>query len=70
MSSSKPTVTIPDTDAPSELVIEDLTVGTGDEASVGHNVEVQYVGVAWSTGKQFDASWDRSEERRVGKECA
>lgn len=69
MSSDKPTVTIPDTDAPSELVIDDLTVGTGDEASPGHNVEVHYVGVAWSNGKQFDASWDRNEtfEFRLGR---
>ena len=69
MSSDKPTVTIPDTDAPSELVIGDLTVGTGDEASSGQNVEVHYVGVAWSSGKQFDASWDRKEtfEFRLGR---
>ncbi len=69
MSSDKPTVTIPDTDAPSELVIDDLSVGTGDEAAPGHNVEVHYVGVAWSNGKQFDASWDRREtfEFRLGR---
>ena len=69
MSADKPTVTIPDTDAPSELVIDDLIVGTGDEASPGHNVEVHYVGVAWSNGKQFDASWDRQEtfEFRLGR---
>ena len=69
MSADKPTVTIPDTDAPSELVIDDVAVGTGDEASPGHNVEVHYVGVAWSNGKQFDASWDRQEtfEFRLGR---
>jgi peptidylprolyl isomerase len=50
------------------LVIEDLIVGTGDEAKAGRNVDVHYVGVAWSTGKQFDASWDRNEtfEFRLG----
>jgi peptidylprolyl isomerase len=69
MSSDKPTVTIPDSDAPSGLVIEDLTLGTGDEATAGQNVEVHYVGVAWSNGRQFDASWDRSEtfEFRLGR---
>jgi peptidylprolyl isomerase len=36
-------------------------VGTGDEATKGRNVSVHYVGVAWSTGSQFDASWDRNE---------
>jgi len=66
--SSKPSVSIPSTDPPADLVIEDLTVGTGKEATKGANVEVHYVGVAWSTGKQFDASWDRNEafEFRLG----
>lgn len=66
--SSKPEVSIPSEDAPTELVIDDLIVGTGDEAKAGRNVDVHYVGVAWSTGKQFDASWDRNEtfEFRLG----
>jgi len=66
--SSKPSVSIPSTDPPADLVIEDLTVGTGKEATKGTNVEVHYVGVAWSSGKQFDASWDRNEafEFRLG----
>jgi peptidylprolyl isomerase len=55
----KPDVTIPDDPAPADLVIEDLVVGEGDEAHPGQQVSVQYVGVAWSTGSQFDASWDR-----------
>jgi peptidylprolyl isomerase len=42
-------------------VIDDETLGSGDEATSGRNVSVHYVGVAWSTGKQFDASWDRNE---------
>ena len=58
-SSEKPVVTIPGGDAPTELVIEDLTIGEGDEATAGKTVDVHYVGVAWSTGAQFDASWDR-----------
>jgi len=68
MSSTKPTVTIPQSEAPSQLVIDDIVVGTGDEAVKGKNVSVQYVGVAWSNGKQFDASWDRNEpfEFRLG----
>jgi peptidylprolyl isomerase len=66
--SSKPSVSIRSTNPPADLVIEDLTVGTGKEATKGTNVEVHYVGVAWSTGKQFDASWDRNEafEFRLG----
>ena len=66
--SSKPSVSIPAGDPPAVLVIEDLVVGTGDEAVKGKNVDVHYVGVAWSNGKQFDASWDRREtfEFRLG----
>ncbi|MCX6536981.1 MAG: FKBP-type peptidyl-prolyl cis-trans isomerase [Actinobacteria bacterium] len=61
MSNTKPEVVIPQTPAPSTLVTEDITVGDGVEAVSGKTVSVHYVGVAWSTGKQFDASWDRNE---------
>ncbi|MDQ6839958.1 MAG: FKBP-type peptidyl-prolyl cis-trans isomerase [Actinomycetota bacterium] len=57
----KPDITIPDAEPPADLVIEDLEFGDGPEATVGHTVSVHYVGVAWSTGRQFDASWDRNE---------
>ncbi len=68
MSEMKPDLSIPAGDAPSELVLEDITVGDGKEAVSGTNVEVHYVGVAWSTQRQFDASWDRNEtfEFRLG----
>ena len=68
MTSAKPTITIPEIAAPTELVKDDLVVGTGDEATKGKNVSVHYVGVAWSNGRQFDASWDRNEpfEFRLG----
>jgi peptidylprolyl isomerase len=59
--SAKPSIEIPESDAPSQLQVEDLVIGEGDEANAGDNVSVHYVGVAWSDGKQFDASWDRSE---------
>jgi peptidylprolyl isomerase len=58
---SKPNVDIPAGAPPAELVREDLVTGTGAEAKAGKTVEVHYVGVAWSTKKQFDASWDRGE---------
>jgi len=58
---TKPSVDIPAGAPPAELVREDLVVGTGTEATRGKTVEVHYVGVAWSTKKQFDASWDRGE---------
>lgn len=58
---TKPDVAIPDAAAPTELVAEDLVVGAGAEATSGSTVEVHYVGVAWSTKRQFDASWDRGK---------
>ena len=63
----KPHVYVPPGESPPpELVIEDLVEGDGPEATPGTNVEVHYVGVAWSTRKQFDASWDRDETFRFG----
>jgi peptidylprolyl isomerase len=56
---AKPEVAIPDGPPSYQLELEDLVVGEGEEAGSGHLVEVHYVGVSWSTQKQFDASWDR-----------
>ncbi len=61
MSKTKPSVTIPAETPPSELVKTDLEVGSGDEAVKGKNVSVHYVGVAWSNGQEFDASWNRGD---------
>jgi peptidylprolyl isomerase len=47
--------------APTKLVITDDAVGTGAEAVAGSTVSVQYVGAAFTTGKEFDASWERGE---------
>jgi peptidylprolyl isomerase len=58
--SEKPQVEIPAGEpAPTELQIDDLVVGEGEQASSGQDVEVHYVGVSWASGEQFDASWDR-----------
>ena len=46
---------------PADLVIEDITVGDGPEAQPGQYVNVHYVGVAHSTGREFDASYNRGE---------
>jgi peptidylprolyl isomerase len=57
---AKPQVDVPaDASPPGKLVVEDLEVGDGAEAKPGQKVDVHYVGVAWSTRRQFDASWDR-----------
>lgn len=62
----KPTVQIPDGPPPTELVLEDITVGDGPEATPGTTCTMQYVGVAWSDQKQFDASWDRGQPFTFG----
>jgi hypothetical protein len=46
---------------PSTSASKDLVVGDGDEAVSGRKVTVHYVGVAFSTGDEFDASWDRGQ---------
>jgi peptidylprolyl isomerase len=58
---TKPEVTKPAGPAPKTLVIKDLKAGTGAEAQDGKTVTVQYVGVSFKTGRQFDASWDRGQ---------
>ena len=60
-SDSKPTVTIPDEQPPTDLLVEEIEEGAGPEAQNGAEVQVQYVGVAWSNGKEFDSSWNRRE---------
>lgn len=65
----RPQVEKPEGDIPFELGIEDVVVGDGDEATKGDRVSVHYVGVSFSTGEEFDASWDRGRpfEFRLGK---
>ena len=55
----KPEIDFPDGTPPDDLEITDLTVGDGDEATPGRQVRVHYVGVAFSTGEEFDASYNR-----------
>jgi peptidylprolyl isomerase len=57
----KPEVEKPTGDIPFELIIDDIVVGDGDEAVAGKKVSVHYVGVAFSTGDEFDASWNRGQ---------
>ena len=62
METTEPDVTIPGDATPGrQLEVEDLTVGDGEAATSGRKVDVHYVGVSWSTGQQFDASWDRGQ---------
>jgi peptidylprolyl isomerase len=61
MSLERPQIEKPEGDIPFELGIEDLVVGDGDEAVKGKKVRVHYVGVSFSTGEEFDASWNRGD---------
>lgn len=56
---SKPQVDFPEGEPPTDLVISDLVVGEGAEATPGSTVSAHYVGVAFSTGEEFDTSWSR-----------
>jgi peptidylprolyl isomerase len=58
---TKPVVKVPSGPPPKNLEIKDLEEGSGPAAKPGDEVTVQYVGVNYRTGKQFDASWDRGE---------
>jgi peptidylprolyl isomerase len=58
---TKPKVKVPAGTPPKRLVIRDLKVGTGLPVQAGQTVSVQYVGVNYKDGKQFDASWDRGQ---------
>ena len=57
----RPTITVPAGDAPTELQLEDHVIGDGAEAVAGSQINVDYVGVSWSTGQEFDASWNRGD---------
>jgi peptidylprolyl isomerase len=61
MSEGKPEVDFPEGEPPMELEVTDIWEGDGKVASSGDTVRVHYVGVAYSTGEEFDASWDRGE---------
>jgi peptidylprolyl isomerase len=65
----RPQLEKPKGDIPFELDIEDVVVGDGDEATKGKKVSVHYVGVAFSSGEEFDASWNRGQpfEFKLGK---
>ena len=55
----KPEIEFPGAEPPADLVIVDVTEGDGAEATSGSTVSVHYVGVAHSTGEEFDASYNR-----------
>ncbi|MFD8214667.1 FKBP-type peptidyl-prolyl cis-trans isomerase [Streptomyces sp. NPDC059340] len=59
MSIEKPEIDFPGGEPPADLEIKDIWEGEGQVAKAGDFVKVHYVGVAFSTGEEFDASWNR-----------
>ncbi len=59
--STKPEVEVPDGPPPETLQVNDIVEGDGPEAQPGDTLTMQYVGVNYDDGKQFDASWDNGQ---------
>ncbi|MDQ0983555.1 FKBP-type peptidyl-prolyl cis-trans isomerase [Streptomyces sp. V2I9] len=59
MSIEKPEVDFPGGEPPADLEIKDIWEGDGPVARAGQTVSVHYVGVSFSSGEEFDASWNR-----------
>jgi peptidylprolyl isomerase len=60
----RPEIDFPEGEPPADLVIQDVVEGAGPQAAAGSTVLAHYVGVAFSTGEEFDASWNRGEPLR------
>jgi peptidylprolyl isomerase len=58
---TEPKVTVPKGPAPTKLVVKEIEAGSGEEAKAGDEVTVQYVGVDYKDGEEFDSSWSREE---------
>ncbi|MFC5750479.1 FKBP-type peptidyl-prolyl cis-trans isomerase [Actinomadura rugatobispora] len=59
MALERPEIDFPEGQPPAYLDITDITEGDGAEAAKGDTVQMHYVGVSFSTGEEFDASWNR-----------
>ncbi|HEY0259832.1 MAG TPA: FKBP-type peptidyl-prolyl cis-trans isomerase [Lacisediminihabitans sp.] len=58
---TKPEIDFYEGEAPEELVITDIEIGTGAEAKPGDTVDVHYLGVDLESGEEFDSSWSRGQ---------
>jgi FKBP-type peptidyl-prolyl cis-trans isomerase len=56
----KPTLTLPGTKAPADLLLKVLKPGTGDVVKDGDTVTLDYQGTSWDTGKIFDQSYGKT----------
>ena len=52
-----PTITAPSGDAPTELVSEDVIVGSGTEVVATSTLTVHYTLMKWSDGSILESSW-------------
>jgi peptidylprolyl isomerase len=59
--STKPEIPRPTGSPPRRLQTEDIVRGKGPSAKPGDTVVVHYAGVTFSTGEEFDASWNRGQ---------
>ncbi|HEY7454552.1 MAG TPA: FKBP-type peptidyl-prolyl cis-trans isomerase [Thermoleophilaceae bacterium] len=59
--STKPLIPKPTGSPPRKLVVEDIVKGTGPAAKKGSTVIVNYVGMNFSNGREFDSSWDTGQ---------
>jgi len=60
-SNGKPSITVPKSTAPTQLVVQPLIKGSGAVVASGQTITVNYTGVIWDTNKKFDSSWDRKQ---------
>jgi peptidylprolyl isomerase len=58
---TKPKVTVPKGPPPKKLEVKEIEAGSGAEAKAGDEVTVQYVGVNYKDGKEFDSSWSHNK---------
>jgi peptidylprolyl isomerase len=58
----KPSIPAPSGEPPAELVTEDIVAGKGRGAKAGDTLTMQYVGISWSNGQEFDASWNSGQK--------
>lgn len=64
--SSKPEIPKPEGTPPTDLVCSDVVEGDGEQIALNDSITVDYVGVTWASGAQFDASWDRGTQATFG----